>query len=150
MGTGAQQPGRFLTIAVLSGSTEPRASVSGHHAVQRLLLVLLMGLVLGRAEIVDRIAATVGSEVIAESQVEEQIRISAFINGTEPDFSVENKRKVLDNLIEQVLIRREIEFTRFPAPKPEEVQPLLKQVKDRFPGDDAWHDAMKKRRHQRT
>ena len=66
-----------------------------------------------RADIVDRIAASVGHEVITESQVTDQIRVTAFIEGVAPDFGPENKRKVLERLIDQTLVRREVEFTRF-------------------------------------
>ena len=106
--------------------------------------LLLLIAVLSRAEIVDRIAATIGSEVIAESQVELQIRIAAFIDGTEPDYSPEHKRKVLDSLIDQVLVRREIEFTRFPKPEPDQVAPLLKQVRARFGNEDDWHEGLRR------
>jgi hypothetical protein len=108
------------------------------------VLGLVAVAVCGHAEIVDRVAASVGSEVIAESQVSDQLRVSAFIDGATPDFSPENKRKVLDQLIDQALVRREIEFTRFPKPAATEVEPLLKQLKDRFPDENAWRDALNK------
>lgn len=107
---------------------------------------MLVGLALAalslHAEIVDRIAATVGSTVITESQVLDQIRVSAFINGTAPDVSQANKQKVLERLIEQTLIRREIELTRFPRPTKEQVEPLFKEVKAPYPTEEAWHEAL--------
>lgn len=95
-------------------------------------------------EIVDRIAASVGYEVIAESEVSDALRVAAFIDGVPPDFSPDNKRKVLDRLIDQTLVRREVEFTRFPLPADMEVEPLLKQVREPFPDGQAWHEALAK------
>jgi hypothetical protein len=94
-----------------------------------------------RAEIVDRIAATVGFEVITESRVSEQIRIAALINGTEPDLTPENRRKVLDSLIDQTLMRREVEFTRFPQASDDEVKLQLAQIQSRYPGK-AFQEAL--------
>ena len=127
-----------------SGTEVPRGLKSAPQG-RVLSVVLALAFSIGmHAEIVDRIAATIGSEVIAESQVELQIRIAAFIDGMEPDYSPEHKRKVLDSLIDQVLIRREIEFTRFPKPEPDQVAPLLKQVKARFAGEDDWREGLNK------
>ena len=49
-----------------------------------------------------------------------------------PDFGPENKRKVLERLIDQTLIRREVEFTRFQNTGASEVAPLWKQLEERF------------------
>ncbi len=108
----------------------------------RVLLILVLGIVL-RAAIVDRIAATVGREVIPDSLVWEQIRLAALMEGAEPDLSLENRRKMLERLIEQTLIRREVEFTRFPPAQDADAAPLLDQVKSRYPG--GLSDALERR-----
>ncbi len=94
------------------------------------------------AEIVDRIAATVGFEVVTETQVAGAVRVTAFLDGVEPDFSAENRRKVLDRLIDQALVRREVEFTRFAPPAVADVDPLAKQVLDRFRDRSAYVRAL--------
>jgi hypothetical protein len=73
----------------------------------RLAIFLFVSLV--SAEIIDRIAVTVEKQVITESEIWRQIRITAFLNGEEPDFSSAAKRTMADRLVEQVLIRRELE-----------------------------------------
>ncbi len=90
-----------------------------------------------QADIVDRIAASVGHEVITESQVADQIRVTSFIEGVAPDFGPENKRKVLERLIDQTLIHREVEFTRFQNSGAAEVAPLWKQLEQRFHDEGA-------------
>ena len=86
---------------------------------------------LAQAEIIDRVAANITHSVILDSEVVEEARIEAFIQGDEPDLTPANKRKVLDRLIDQFLIRRELEFTRFGAVSDKDIEPLVKQITDR-------------------
>ena len=96
------------------------------------LIVILACCVL-RGGIVDRIAATVGPEVITESRVALELRMAALIEGTEPALDLESRRKMVQRLIEQTLIRREVGFTRFPASTDADVELLLAQVAVRYP-----------------
>ena len=79
-------------------------------------------------EVIDRIAATVGHQVIAESQIGEEIRVTALLSQKPPDWSDSNRTQTLNRLIDQALIQHEIEATRFPEP-PEEGLKLLDQLK---------------------
>ena len=80
-------------------------------------------------EILDRIAASVGKQVIADSQIVEEIRVTAFLDGKPADWTDANRTRTLNRLIDQTLIRREIDATRFQeAPAAEGVQ-LLAQLK---------------------
>lgn len=79
-------------------------------AIPALVSLLVFG---ATAEIIDRIAVTVNNRVITESEINRQVRITAFMNGEKPDFSAENKRRTADRLVEQALIRREIETSRY-------------------------------------
>ena len=90
-----------------------------------------------RAEIIDRIAAAVGKQVITESQVTEEIRVTAFLDDKPADWSDANRTRTLNRLVDQALIRREIDATRFQeAPTAEGVQ-LLVQLKEARKGVDA-------------
>jgi hypothetical protein len=82
----------------------------------RYLAAIFMIFFTARAEIIDRIAVTVDNRVITESEILRQIRITAFLNGEQPDFSAANKRATADRLVEQILIRRELETTRNAIP----------------------------------
>jgi len=86
------------------------------------LIVLL--LVPASAEIIDRIAVSVGNSVITAADLDREIRITAFLNGTAPDFTPVNKRATAERLIEQKLIRREIELSRYPVAAASEIGPL--------------------------
>ena len=69
------------------------------------------------AEIIDRIAVSVGKSVITTSDIDRQIRVSAFLDGVKPDLSPANRSAIADRMVEQKLIRRELETSRFPVPQ---------------------------------
>src|SRR5207248_11036960 len=94
------------------------------------------------AEIVDRIAASVGNHVITESEVLEEIRVTAFLDGTPLDLSTDQKHKAVERLVDQELIRKEIVFTQFPFPSESDIKPLYAQVRDRFPSESAYTAAL--------
>jgi len=95
------------------------------------------------AEIVDRIAVSVGNRVITESDLLRQIRVIAFQNGKQPDFSEANKRAVVEKMIEQKLIQRELENSRYPVPSPDDLVPAIEEFKKtHFPDTAAYHRAL--------
>ena len=105
-----------------------------------LLLLLVFS---ARAEIIDRIAVSVGNRVITQSDLERQIRVIAFQNGKQPDFSAANKHAVANKMIEQKLIQRELENSRYPAPEPAELEPAIEEFKrTHFPDDAAYQRAL--------
>jgi len=93
-------------------------------------IALFFGLLIAasRAEIIDRIAVTLDNQVITSSEVTLEIRLTAFLNGDPLDFSPGARQKAAGRLIEQKLIRREIQIGRYTAPSPEEVEPMLKEI----------------------
>jgi peptidyl-prolyl cis-trans isomerase SurA len=98
-----------------------------------------------QAEIIDRIAATLDNQVITQSEITLEIRLAGFLNGDPPDFSPAAKRKAADRLIEQKLIRREMQVGRYAQPSPEEVGPMLQQIQaQRFPGAEQYRQALAK------
>ena len=104
------------------------------------LAALLLLLATGRAEIIDRIAVSVGKSVIAASDIDRQIRVSAFLDGLKPDLTAANRKAVADRMVEQKLIRRELETNRFPVPSASEVEPIFEKFKSEHypnPGDMA-------------
>jgi hypothetical protein len=109
------------------------------------VLVLALALLPSvRAEIIDRIAVTVDKQVITQSQLVEDIRTTAFLNGETPDLGPASKRSTAERLIDQVLIQREMELTKYPEPSPSDVEEILKQVKGRFAGEAAYQAALKR------
>lgn len=95
-------------------------------------------------EIIDRIAVSVDEQVITDSEIRQEIRITAFLDGVKPDLSAANRRRTADRLVEQILMRREMRFTQYPEPTPEDVDEQLKQVRARFPSDADYRAALER------
>lgn len=89
------------------------------------------------AEIVDRIAITAGQQVITELQLDEELRVAAFLNHQPIDRSAKAKRAAVDRLIEQLLIQREMELSHYPPPPAADVDTFLEQVRA---GISSWGD----------
>jgi hypothetical protein len=110
-----------------------------------LTLFLLAAPVVVEAEIVDRIAVIVGSTIITLSDVLKQIRLTAFVNGADPDYSPESRRETAQRLVEQALIRKEMNFSSGGAKATSETDPeLVKILKARYPTDAAYQAALRK------
>jgi len=96
-----------------------------------------------RAEIIDRIAVTLDNQVITTSEITLEVRLTAFLNGDPLDFSSVARQKAANRLIEQKLIRREIQVGRYTAPPPEEVAPMLKEIQSqRFHDTEEYRQAL--------
>jgi hypothetical protein len=86
-----------------------------------------------RGEIVDRIAVSVGNRVITASEIDREIRVTAFLDAAPPDFRPAARRATAGRLVEQQLIRRELETSRYTIPSAEELKPAVEKFKrDRF------------------
>lgn len=97
----------------------------------------------GLAEIIDRVAVIVGDGVITESEISRQIRITAFRNREKPVFTPESRRAAADRLVEQALIRREIDVSRFATATTVEYDPIYREFrKITYPSDEAYKKAL--------
>lgn len=86
--------------------------------------------------IIDRIAVSVGNRVITTSDLDREIRVTAFLNGTKPDFSPAAKRATAERMVDQRLVRSELETSRYPVPAAAEVIPELERFKKKFYASD--------------
>ncbi len=111
----------------------------------RFLLALVLVTTL-RAVMIDSIAVSVGTEAITESQIDQDIRLAAFTNGSQPDFSIESRRKAADQLIQQALIRREMSFGAYPPVPPGEIDAAFASMEKSRGGDAALDVLLKQYR----
>jgi peptidyl-prolyl cis-trans isomerase SurA len=96
-----------------------------------------------RGDIIDRIAVSVGNQVITQSELDREMRVTAFLDRVKPDFSPAARRATAERMVEQKLIRRELETSRYPPPAASEVQPILdKFKKENFADDAAFQSAL--------
>jgi peptidyl-prolyl cis-trans isomerase SurA len=107
-------------------------------------LCLLAGASL--AVIIDRIVVTVGTQAITASELELTIRLTALLNQVPADFSAANRRKTIERLIEQRIVLKELDFSKFPRPSVQQVEPRLKSIIDLLFGgkQDAYRAALAK------
>jgi len=104
------------------------------------LLILAVGL---HAEIIDRIAVSVGNQAITASDLDREIRVTAFLNRSQPDFTPAAERATADRMVEQRLILRELENSRYPGPAASEIDPVLEKFKkDNFRTEEDYTQAL--------
>jgi hypothetical protein len=105
-------------------------------------LVAFLALFAAQAEILDRIAVSVGNRVITETDLDREIRITAFLNSAKPGFTPENKRQTAERMVDQLLVRSELEASRYIMPSSAEADAALKEEKNRFADDAAYRAAL--------
>jgi hypothetical protein len=109
------------------------------------ILMLLIAPACAVAEIVDRIAAIVGTTILTSSDVLRQIRLTALLNGADPVYSPKARREAAQMLVEQALIRREMGFSSGGAAASTTADPeLVKLLEARYPTEDAYQAALRK------
>ncbi len=91
---------------------------------------LLAAALAGRGEIIDRVAAIVGRQMITWSEVQREARLEAYFNGQPAPGRLADRspefREVLERLIEQRMIQQEMDQARFPEADDSEAREWLK------------------------
>ena len=80
------------------------------------LIIFAAFSVASMAEVIDRVAVSVGKQIITAGQIDEEIRVTAFLNHEKPHFTVDEKKKAAERLIEQALIKDGMEKCHYPLP----------------------------------
>jgi hypothetical protein len=106
-----------------------------------ILLLLLPSVLL--PEIIDRIVITVANQVIAQSQIEDEIRVTAFLNREKVDLSAEARKQAAGRLIEQALVKREMDLSRYPLPELSDAGESLRSLKDMYPSETDFQNALR-------
>lgn len=97
-----------------------------------------------RADVVDRIAAAINNRAIKESQVERDMRLTAFLNGTPLEQTAAAKHKAADRLIDQTVIRAEIAKGSYPAATDADIAAVLAKIKQaRFHSNAEYEQSLK-------
>jgi hypothetical protein len=95
------------------------------------------------AEIVDRVSVVVGTRVIKQSDIDRDIRVVSFLNQAPPDFSSRARQEAASRLIDQLLIRQDIQSTGTAPAALGGMEQLLTQIKkDRFANDTLYRQAL--------
>lgn len=96
------------------------------------------------AEPLDRIAVTVGNQVITESALLLDLRLTAFLDEAPVDFSGAAKRRAAERLVEQALILREASDSHLALPTAENAAVLLGQVRAQMGGSAEYEMALRR------
>lgn len=98
---------------------------------------------MSQAVVVDRITVVVAQRPVKTSDIEVEARLQQFLNGDPLAIESAARRQAAERLIDQALIRREIELGRYPSARPEDVERLREDIKrQRFKTDAAYHQAL--------
>jgi hypothetical protein len=90
-----------------------------------------------RPVVVDRIAVIVGKTVITESEVLREARLTEFLNQQPLDLGPGQRRAAAERLVDQQLIRNEMEIGRYPMPAPAEAGAMLQKFREERHFSDA-------------
>jgi hypothetical protein len=84
--------------------------------MRHVLLVLAFSFAATAQNVIDRVAVVVGNEVITESEVILEARLTAFFNRQPLDLSAAQRRAAAERLVDQQLIRSEMQIGGYPMP----------------------------------
>ena len=109
-------------------------------------LLVSRGLPAARAEVVDRIVATVNQHIILQSDWDEALRYEALLNGrTLNDFTDEDRRAALDRLIDQELLSEQMKSAYFQHASESEAAARVAEARKQYPEaatDEGWQSVL--------
>ncbi len=105
--------------------------------------VLIALPVLLTAAIVDRVAIAIGNQAITELQIDEDLQVTALLNHQPVSRDVQSRRSAADRLVQQFLIQREMETSRYPVPDAAEIDKYFQKVEADLGGVSRLPDLLK-------
>ena len=119
-----------------------RRGLAAFARVMKSLFIGLLALQL-HAELLDKLAITVGRQVITELQLDEEIRVTDFLNRQPIIRDAAARRTAADRLVQQLLVKQEMDMSRYPLPTSEDVDKFLTGLISQFGGEQAFTAALK-------
>ncbi|HVP42066.1 MAG TPA: SurA N-terminal domain-containing protein [Terriglobales bacterium] len=109
---------------------------------QLAFLLAVLAPLAAAGEMVDRIVARVNRRVILESEVEDSLRYQAMAAGRDPArFSAEERKRAIDQLVDQALIEAQIDRATLVRASKEDVERQIATMRRQIPGasdDQGW------------
>jgi peptidyl-prolyl cis-trans isomerase SurA len=88
--------------------------------------------------VIDRIAIVVGKRAIKASDIDRDIRLTAFLNREPLAFDANTRKQASDRLIDQQIIRKEVATGEYPRASDADAAAMLNQIRaSRFGGSEA-------------
>jgi hypothetical protein len=110
--------------------------------MHRVVFVLFCAMFLA-AEVIDRIAIAVDNRVITELQIDEELRVTAFLNHSAILHDVNARRAAADRIVAQLLVRREMQLSHYPEPADTEIDNYLQTVRATFKTPEIYEKALR-------
>ncbi len=106
------------------------------------LVLVLLAINGGSAQVVDRMVAVVNKRVILESELDQALRVEYLMQGKSLDkISPRDSSAVLERLVDRALLDQQILHPEMLAPTAEELAEQVKEVRRQLPGaatDSGW------------
>jgi hypothetical protein len=100
---------------------------------RRIAIALLLACLPAASVVIDRIAAIVDKHVIKASDIDRDVRVTEFLNRESLNTNADVRRKAAERLIDQTVIREEMEKGGYKQSSEAEVDEMIKRiVADRF------------------
>jgi len=111
--------------------------------LRRTMMTCAVFCLASQAVIIDRIAIVIGNHIVKDSDIERDIRITSFLNNEQPDFSLASRKKAASRLVDQQIIRDEIELGEYSVAPASEAEAMLAQIKrERYPTAARYRQAL--------
>jgi hypothetical protein len=111
--------------------------------MRQALLAIAFTLAAAAAGVIDRVAVVVGNQVITESEVLLEVRLTEFFNGQTLDLGADQRKAAAERLVDQQLIRNEMQIGGYPMPVESEGDAVLRKFRqDNYPGIPAFRAAL--------
>lgn len=79
----------------------------------RTLAAILLLCAAASGEVIDRVAVSFGHEVVTLGAIRRQLRMTAYMSGKPPEDTPEARRAAAERLIDQALVKREMDLSRY-------------------------------------
>jgi hypothetical protein len=111
--------------------------------MRHLVLVFAVSFAAVAQNVIDRVAVVVGRQVITESEVILEARLTAFFNGQPLDLGAGSRRAAAERLVDQQFIRNEMQVGGYPMLPDAEGEALLRKYRqDSYPSVAAFRAAL--------
>jgi hypothetical protein len=106
--------------------------------IRRIVIPLLIWCLPAASAVIDRIAVIVDNHAIKTSDIDRDLRVTEFLNNQPLDTRPDVKRKAAERLIDQTVIREEMEKGGYPPSGTAEVDGMIGRIlTSRFGGSNA-------------
>ena len=119
-----------------------RAKFTTNAVIVSLLSAMFFLPAAGAGQVIDRIVARVNGRIILQSELEEALSYEALLNGrTLAQFTSDDRRVVLDRLIDQELLHEQLKSSEFPHASEAEAAGQVTGARKLYPEaatDEGW------------